>query len=113
MEVPPNFVGLKPFPGPAGKTLEYTLEGDPRDPTGGAWSGASQRGRFAHPGRIWYPEPLVRNLDRELVSPGLDRETVANIIAGSDGSGAFDPDEHVDLIAQRALQAFERRGALH
>jgi hypothetical protein len=113
MEVPPNFVGLKPFPGPAGKILEYTLEGDPRNPSGGAWTGASRQGRFAHPGRIWYPEPLVRNLDRELVSPGLDRETVANIIDGSDGSDAFNPDEYVDLIAQRPLQAFERRGALH
>jgi hypothetical protein len=88
MEVPTNFVGLKPFPGPGGKTFEYTLDGDPREPSGGAWTGASRQGRFAHPGRIWYPEPLVRNLDRELVSPALDRETVANIIAGSDGSPA-------------------------
>ena len=57
-----------------------------RDPSDGAWTGASRAGRFAHPGRIWYPEPLVRNADRELVSPGLDRQTVANIINGSDGS---------------------------
>jgi hypothetical protein len=87
MDVPPDFVGLKPFPGPAGKRFEYTLEGDPNDPTGGGWTGVSQSGRFAHPGRIWYPEPRVRNRnDRELVSPGLDRATVANILAGSDGS---------------------------
>jgi hypothetical protein len=86
MDVPTNFVGLKPYPSPAGKLFEYILEGDPWQPTGGGWTGASQQGRFAHPGRIWYPEPQVRNLDRELVSPALDRKTVANIIAGSDGS---------------------------
>lgn len=88
MDVPANFVGLKPYPGPAGKTFEYTLIGDPRGPSDGAWTGASQRGRFAHPARIWYPEPLVRNDERELVSPGLDRQTLANILAGSDGSDA-------------------------
>jgi hypothetical protein len=86
MDVAPNFVGVKPFPGPAGKTFEYTLRGDPLHPTGGAWTGPSRAGRFAHPGRIWYPEALVRNDERELVSPGLDRQTVANILAGSDGS---------------------------
>lgn len=86
MDVPPTFIGIRPFPGPAGKTFEYTLRGDPRDPSVGEWAGASQRGRFAHPGRIWYPEPLVRNPDRELVAPGLDYTTVTNILAGSDGS---------------------------
>ncbi len=86
MDVPAMFVGVKAFPGAAGKTFEYTLHGDPRQPTDGSWTGASVRGRFAHPGRIWYPDPLVRNDERELVSPGLDRQTVANILAGSDGS---------------------------
>ncbi|MCA1646594.1 MAG: hypothetical protein LC797_14430 [Chloroflexi bacterium] len=86
MGVSPNFVGTRPYPGPAGKTFEYTLRGDPRQPTDGEWTGASQQGRFAHPGRIWYPEPKVRTGDRDLVSPGLDRQTLANIIAGADGS---------------------------
>src|SRR5205807_3392419 len=27
----------------------------------------------------------IRNTDRDLVSPGLDRQTIANILAGSDG----------------------------
>ena len=40
----------------------------------------------ADPGRIWYPEPTIRNSDRDLVSPWLDRQTIANILAGSDGS---------------------------
>jgi hypothetical protein len=86
MDVPPNFVGTRPFPGPAGKTFEYTLRGDPRQPGDGEWTGASRGGRFAHPGRIWYPEPLVRNSERELVAPGLDYTTLTNILAGSDGS---------------------------
>jgi hypothetical protein len=92
MNVPPNFVGTKPYPGEAGKTFTYTIHGDPQRPTDGEWTGASRSGRFAHPGRIWYPEPTVRNGERELVSPGLDHETVANIVSGggSDGDGALD-----------------------
>jgi Transglutaminase elicitor len=86
MNVPPNFVGTKPYPGPAGKTFTYTIQGDPRNPTDGAWTGESSSGRFSHPGRIWYPEASVRNDERDLVSPGLDRRTVANILAGSDGT---------------------------
>ena len=86
MDVSPNFVGTKIYPSAAGKTFEYTLQGDPLNPDDGAWSGASRFGRFAHPGRIWYPEPNVRNTERDLVSPGLDRQTIANILAGSDGS---------------------------
>jgi Transglutaminase elicitor len=86
MDVSPNFVGTKIYPSVAGKTFEYTLQGDPLNPDDGAWSGASRFGRFAHPGRIWYPEPNVRNTERDLVSPGLDRQTIANILAGSDGS---------------------------
>jgi hypothetical protein len=90
MDVAANFVGSKPYPGLAGKTFEYTLQGDPSDPASGAWTGASRSGRFAHPGRIWYPEATVRNGDRELVSPGLDRQTIANILAGSDGSDVLE-----------------------
>jgi hypothetical protein len=86
MDVSPNFVGTKPYPNVAGKAFEYTLQGDPTDPDDGAWSGASRAGRFAHPGRIWYPQATVRNDDRALVSPGLDRQTIANILAGSDGT---------------------------
>jgi hypothetical protein len=82
MDVAPNFIGIKPYPGAAGKTFEYALYGDPRHPDDGIWTGASVRGRFAHPGRIWYPEATVRNDERELVSPGLDRQTIADIIAG-------------------------------
>jgi hypothetical protein len=82
MNVPPNFVGLRAYPSEAGKQFEYTLRGDPRAPSGGEWSGISRQGRFAQPGRIWYPEPRVRNAGRPLVSPGLDRETIANILAG-------------------------------
>jgi len=80
MEVPPDFVGLRTNPGPAGKTFEYTLDGDPRDPSGGAWTGASTTGRFAHPGRIWYPEPTAQNLDRQWISPEIDRGTILNIL---------------------------------
>ena len=91
MDVPANFVGTRPFPSAAGKTFEYTLRGDPREPSDGAWTGASRGGRFARPGRIWYPEPLVRNTERELVSPGLDYQTLSNILAGSDGSDLASP----------------------
>jgi Transglutaminase elicitor len=86
MDVPANFVGTKVYPSAAGKTFEYTLQGNPLNPDDGAWTGASRSGRFAHPGRIWYPDPTVRNTERELVSPGLDRQTIANILAGSDGT---------------------------
>lgn len=81
MDVPVNFVGTKPYPGPQGQTFEYTLQGDPRNPTDGSWTGGSGRGRFAHPGRIWYPEPTLRNTDRELTSPNLDLQTVENILS--------------------------------
>jgi hypothetical protein len=86
MDVPPNFVGTRPYPGADGKTFTYSLQGNPRNPSDGEWTGNSRSGRFSHPGRIWYPEATVRNGDRDLVSPGLDRQTVANIIAGSDGT---------------------------
>ena len=86
MDVPVDFVGTRPFPGPDGKTFEYTLRGDPRRPVSGEWTGASKSGRFAHPARIWYPNDTLRETQRELVAPGLDRQTLANILAGSDGS---------------------------
>jgi len=91
MDVPVNFVGVKDYPSPAGKTFEYALIGDPRAPSDGSWTGASTSGRFSHPGRIWYPDPSARNDERALVSPGLDRQTLANILAGSDGSDVASP----------------------
>jgi hypothetical protein len=81
MQVPADFSGTKPYPDDSGKVFTYDLHGDPRHPDDGVWTGAS--GRFAHPGRIWYPEANVRNADRDLVSPGLDRQTLANILSGS------------------------------
>jgi hypothetical protein len=90
MDVAASFVGTRPYPGPAGKTFEYTLQGAPQAPTSGAWTGASRSGRFAHSGRIWYPEATVRNGDRDLVSPGLDRQAIANILPGSDGTNLLD-----------------------
>jgi len=84
MDVPPGFVGLQPYPGPQGKTLEYVLQGDPRHPTDGQWTGASAKGRFSHPGQIWYPEPRHRNVDRELVSPALELATVRTIMGLGD-----------------------------
>jgi hypothetical protein len=88
MNVAANFVGTKPFPSDSGKTFTYAVRGDPRQPTDGEWTGTSRSGRFSHPGRIWYPEPTVRNGDRDLVSPGLDRETLGNIVSGRDALDA-------------------------
>jgi hypothetical protein len=87
MDVPSDFVGLKPYPGSDGQTFEYTLIGDPRHPSGGEWTGASASGRFSHPGQIWYPDPKLRNADRDLTSPGLDLNDLHTILAAqSDGS---------------------------
>jgi hypothetical protein len=79
MEVPPEFVGTRGYADGRGRTLAYTLRGDPSNPVDGAWVSKG-------PARIWYPDATVRNPYRELVSPGLDRQTIANIVAGSDGS---------------------------
>jgi len=102
MEVPPDFVGLRTNLGPAGKTFHYTLDGDPRDPSGGAWIGASASGRFAHPGRIWYPESTVQNLDRQWISPEIDRGTILNILGRQEelleGLDEFPP-PNIDLPA--------------
>jgi hypothetical protein len=79
--VPPGFVGTRSYPDSSGKQFTYDLVGDPRHPTTGAWTGSSEAGRFAHPNRIWYPDPVTRNDQRELVSPTLDRATIAAILA--------------------------------
>jgi hypothetical protein len=55
----------------------------------GAWTGKSQSGRLAHPGRIWYLEARLRNGTRDLVSPGLDRAIIETILAsGAAGEAA-------------------------
>jgi transglutaminase elicitor len=38
MDVAPNFVGTSPFPGLSGQIFEYTLWGDPREPSDGSGS---------------------------------------------------------------------------
>jgi hypothetical protein len=80
--VPTSFVGTRPYPNPAGMTFTYDLRGDPRHPDDGTWTGASAYGGSAHPGRIWYPDAKVRNDTRDLVSPGLDRTTIGDILNG-------------------------------
>jgi hypothetical protein len=79
--VPPGFVGTRAYPDSSGKQFTYDVVGDPRRPTTGAWTGSSEAGRLAHPNRIWYPDPVTRNDQRELVSPTLDRATIAAILA--------------------------------
>jgi hypothetical protein len=76
MDVPVSFAGLKPV----SRTFEYALYGDPRAPEDGIWVGASQSGRFAHPGRIWYPDATIRGDEPALVAPGLDRGIIEAIL---------------------------------
>lgn len=83
MNVPADFVGTRLYPSEAGKTFTYDVYGDPRHPSDGVWTGASASGRFAHPGRIWYPAvgaPVANT--RELVSPGLNHATLERILGG-------------------------------
>jgi hypothetical protein len=87
MDVSASFIGTQAYPSQTGKVLTYDLTGDPRQPdAGGSWTGASTSGRFAHPARIWYPKAEVRNPVGNLTSPGLDRQTLANILAGKTGA---------------------------
>jgi hypothetical protein len=79
VDVPPGFVGTRPYPDGAGRSFAYTLRGDPLDPVEGTWLSKA-------PARIWYPDATLQNAYRELVSPRLDRQTIANILAGSDGT---------------------------
>jgi hypothetical protein len=78
--VPLNFVGLKDRGGSDGITFEYLLWGDPRDPSGGMWLAPSEPARHPAPSRIWYPAPDVRNLERQLASPNLDRAVIGAIL---------------------------------
>jgi hypothetical protein len=80
MAVPADFTGTRPYPGPDGKTFTYDLQGDPRHPDDGTWTGSSASGQFAHPSRIWYPDAHLRNPDPRLVSPGLDRDVLATLL---------------------------------
>jgi hypothetical protein len=90
-EVPAGFVGARPWPGPDGKVLEYTLRGaDPHNPTGGDWS-PNTGGRFGRPFMVWYPDPTNRNIDRPLTSPALDYALIRRITAGIDLKPLFDP----------------------
>lgn len=92
MEVPPDFVGLQPYPGPEGKVLEYTLIGHPLDPESGTWTGASAQGPLSRPGAVWYPDPdperrnvgpcLPGTTCLPLVHRNLDYETIGNILKG-------------------------------
>jgi hypothetical protein len=85
-----SFVGNRPWPGPDGKVLEYTLIGDPYNPNGGAW-GPRSEGRFGRPFMIWYPDPINRNIDRQLTSPGLEYRLVRQITRGVDPKPLFSP----------------------
>ena len=85
-----GFVGARPWPGPDGKVLEYTLIGNPANPRGGSWSPRTE-GRFARPFMIWYPDPAHRNVDRQLTSPGLDYDLLRTIARGTDKEPLFNP----------------------
>jgi hypothetical protein len=80
-EVPAGFVGVRPWPGPDGKVLEYTLKGDPYNPHGGDWHPRTN-GRFGRPFMVWYPDPSRRNIDRQLSSPSLEYGLIRQVIRG-------------------------------
>ncbi|MBV8719615.1 MAG: hypothetical protein JOZ65_31470 [Chloroflexi bacterium] len=80
-DVPPDLVGIKPFPGPAGQVLRYDLYGDPQDPTDGTWGTKTAADRLGPPSRIWYPSASLRNPQRALVSPALARSTSESILS--------------------------------
>jgi hypothetical protein len=89
-DVPAGFLGARPWPSPEGKLLEYTLTGDPRNPTGGEWSPRTS-GRFGRPYMIWYPDPTHRNVERQLTSPALDYRILLRITRGADVRPMFNP----------------------
>jgi hypothetical protein len=89
-EVPAGFVGARPWPSPAGKPLEYTIRGNPYDPSSGEWA-RSTAGRFGRPYMVWYPDPTHRNLDRQLTSPELDYALLVRIVRGADKPPLFNP----------------------
>jgi hypothetical protein len=85
-----GYVGTMPWPGQNGMTMEYTLRGDPYNPTGGEW-GARSQGRFSRPFMVWYPDPDHRNMDRTLTSPKLEYSLLRLVTRGSDRKPLFDP----------------------
>ena len=89
-EVPAGFIGARPWPAPEGKVFQYTLHGDPHNPTGGQWSPANQ-GRFGHPYMVWYPDPNRRNVDRQLTSPQLEYGLLRQILGRADERPAVAP----------------------
>jgi hypothetical protein len=90
-EVPAGFIGARPWPGPDGKVIEYTLRGpDPYNPTGGEWSPRTG-GSFGRPFMVWYPDPNHRNLDRQLTSPALEYALLRRIVSGVTPKPLFDP----------------------
>jgi Transglutaminase elicitor len=94
-DVPAGMVGARPWPGPDGKVLEYTIRGDPYDPKEGDWA-PSTNGRFGRPYMIWYPDPATRNLDRQLTSPELEYKHLVRIVRGSERAPLFSPTVHRD-----------------
>ncbi len=78
--VPADYVGTKPWPGPAGKLYEYWIRGDRKNPVAGGWEGVSTSGAFARPSLLWYPDPTIRNAGQELVSPELRYEVIERIL---------------------------------
>jgi Transglutaminase elicitor len=79
--VPSDFVGGRPWPGPDGKVFEYTLVGDPSEPEGGEW-GPNTAADFGRPYMVWYPDPNRRNEGRQLASPALEYGLIQRIIRG-------------------------------
>ena len=89
-DVPASFIGARPWPSAEGKAFEYTLHGDPKNPTGGEWSAANQ-GRFGHPYMVWYPDPNRRNVDRQLTSPQLEYGMLRQILGRDETRPVFAP----------------------
>jgi hypothetical protein len=86
VNVAPSFVGTKPYPSADGEVFTYDLVGDPRNAVDGSWTSESQLGRPGHPARIWYPDSARRNPVRTVVSEGLDRAMIDNILASGDAA---------------------------
>jgi hypothetical protein len=89
-DVPAGMVGSRPWPSADGKVLSYTLRGDPYNPASGEWD-ASTNGRFGRPYMVWYPDPVNRNIDRQLTSPELEYRTLIQIVRGTDQKPLFAP----------------------
>lgn len=80
--VAPDFVGLKPWPTPAGKTYTYVLLGDPDRPAAGDWEGESAGGgEQARPSLVWYPSRAIRVPG--LSPPGMRYDIVQAIVGTS------------------------------